>query len=121
MDIIGAILSPSFLVRNIDLISLILAGILLIMFEEKVLHNFVFPVGEFVKLRAAKFSRFLSESLATIIFILYVYIGVDIISSYIIYPILYNLRSIVTIIVVILFLLISYMINNHSVRSKFFE
>ena len=127
MDIIGAILSPSFLVRNIGLISLILAGVLLIMFEKKVLHNFVFYVADYVRegtakrLGQVKFSKIISESLATVIFIFYVYIGVELIADYIISPILQRMQGIITIWAIILFLLISYMINNHSILSKFFE
>jgi hypothetical protein len=130
MDIINLILAPSFLTNKIYLISLILSGVILVLLEEKVLHGLVFPAADMAREVTAKrinatrhswLSKILSEWLATIIFIFYSYLGVSLLTEYIISPILTRMKGVITLVVIIIFFLISYCINDLSLRKRIFH
>lgn len=132
MSIISYILSPPFLTSQIYLISLVLSGIMLMLWEALVLKGIIFPIADVVRDRTARSLRFtrvgesswmtkiLSEGLATLVFIIYSYIGVVLITNYVIYPILGALRGVITLVVIVIFLLLSYTINNIRIRDKLF-
>ncbi|MDP1728685.1 MAG: hypothetical protein Q8L27_00595 [archaeon] len=130
--ILAHILSPPFLANNIAIIGAILAGAILVYFGGFVNHRIIFPIADWIrensnnklssieKLKRRKRTiKYLSDSLSTLIFILYVYFGGVIISKYVINPILLNLKDYILILVIILFILVSYAINNLKLRRKF--
>ncbi len=131
---INTILAPSFLTNNIGLISLMLGATILVIFSDFVNKNFVFPFADYIKSKshtsikkskthqkAPWSTKILSESLATIIFLLYCYLGASFLAEYIFAPILGNLRQIILLVVIGLFFLISYIINNKTIRNKFIK
>jgi len=134
MGIINQILAPAFLTSRIGMIALLLGSVVLVIFSDIVLRNIIFPVADFVKeathakllgYRSSErfriFARIFSESLATAIFLVYCYIGTSILASYFFEPLLIKMQSFILLPVMILFILISYSINNFSMRRNFFD
>ena len=138
MSIITAIFSPAFLVNNIELIAFISSVMALVIFDDFVFGKFVFPVVDFLRYTIfkqvgafyekkdikswwAKVSkRYVSEIIATVLIILYCYLGYVVLGIYILEPIFQRLKSIILIIVIVLFFIANYLINNPRMRRKFF-
>ncbi len=126
-QIIYSILGPAWLKSQIALIALLLSGCFLAYFGGFVHGKIIFPIadtlrqkteGKLNQTKAAAFSRFIARSLAAIIFILYVWLGVFLVAEYFFEPILNRLRNFILIWVILLFLLVSYAINNTSLRRQ---
>lgn len=126
------LLSPSFLVNNIDTIGQIISVMILVLFDDVISGRVIFPAVD--KLRdlifeksKVKFNKrwriipkYFAEFLATALFIFYFFAGYWILSEYAIVPILGRLQNIILIIVVIFFLLMSYALNSKKARKKYF-
>lgn len=127
------ILSPKFLVDNIDVISLIIAGFLLIMFDNFVTER-AFALADAIRERSARKLRefgqktnlkkvetygakYFSEFLSTFIVLAYCYLGTIILARYVFAPILTSLKDILLIVVIVLFLVISYAVNTKNIRK----
>ena len=118
MGIVSAILSPAFLVNNIQFIALVAGVIVLVFFEDLIIKKFIFLSADFVKSKIsegvgvlyenngirsgwAKFiKRYVSEAFATFLVIFYCYAGSVLLGIYILEPIFQRLKSIILIIVV---------------------
>lgn len=124
-------LAPTLLVNNIGLFSLILGVIVLVIFSDTVNRKIVFPFADgireavqanFRSLRRSGWRmvtlKYLSEGLATAIFILYCYLGSRILAEYIFEPIMLRLKAYILIVVILLFLIINYIINDVNLRSR---
>jgi len=130
MTIIESILSPSFLASNLSTISLIMGAAILVLFSDFVGRKLVFPLADLTRRKAHGglskgsykgqdfISKYGSEALATLIFILYVYLGASVLAEYVFDPILRNLQHMITIVVIILFLILSWIINTPKLRTK---
>jgi hypothetical protein len=101
---------------------------ILVIFDDFLNRKLVFPVADMVKwkahetvsqTRASRFSKYAAEYSATIIFILFCYLGSQVLSDYVIYPILNNLKNMITIVVLVAFLLMNYVLNNLQMRKRF--
>ena len=126
------IIAPQFLISHIELIAFVMAVMLLVIFDEFVSMKIIFPFADFIKKslfskassikqarKHKKPVKYFTEFLATAIFIFYCYMGYFILGRYFIAPILYRLQNIILIIVVAIFLLVSYVFNNRRLRKKF--
>lgn len=138
MSWITTILSPSFLVDNIELISFITGVMVLIIFDEFVIGRVIFPVADFIKYYLAKginliyekkgihsklakgFKRYSSEAVATLMVIAYCYVGYWIVAKLVIEPILIRWQPAILLVVIVLFFVFSYLINKASWRRQFF-
>lgn len=124
---IDFLLSPGWLVNQIPAISVLISAILLIMFSDVVNRKIVFPLADFVKnktVRSVKkqiIAKYLSEFLATLVFVLYVLFGSVFVSRFIVQPILQNAKSILVLIIILLYIGLSYIINRRKWRSQFFK
>ncbi|MBS3065583.1 hypothetical protein J4229_00870 [Candidatus Pacearchaeota archaeon] len=139
MGIVSAILSPAFLVNNIQFIALVAGVIVLVFFEDLIIKKFIFLSADFVKSKIsegvgvlyenngirsgwAKFiKRYVSEAFATFLVIFYCYAGSVLLGIYILEPIFQRLKSIILIIVIGLFVLTNYVINNSKIRKMLFH
>jgi len=131
MTVIDSILSPTFLISGIDLIALLIGATLLVLFSDFVNKRIVFPIAHIARSKtyatvkkrskSSGFSKYLSEAVATIIFLLYIYFGTKVLAEYVFVPILVKLQSVILIVVLVLFFLLSYVINNALVRKKFMK
>lgn len=128
MSVITNILAPAFLTSRIEMIAILLGSVLLVIFSNFVNHRIIFPIADFVRDETHSrvygkinqtFSKYLSESLATIIFLVYCYVGGSLLAEYIFAPILVKAKNFILIIAIILFLLISYSINDLQTRTRF--
>lgn len=128
-----SVLSPPFLVRNINVIALIIAGFVLVIFDEittRAAFSFADSIRVSTQRKISRIGRkknsrtirvgssFFSNSLSTAIILLYCYFGTTVLAYYVFAPILSSLRDIILIIVVIAFMLISYVINDKDVRER---
>jgi len=138
MSVITAILSPSFLVNNIDIIALVASVMVLVFFDDFVVEKFIFPIADFVKFKVfkhvgllyekkgitswwAKASRkYVSEALATALVVLYCYSGSVVLGIYVLEPVFQRWKSFISIVVIVLFLMANYVINNSRMRKRFF-
>ena len=128
-------LAPQFLATRIGIIALITSGAFLIIFSDFVTKRIMLTFADSVKQsthrRIKGFgkdrnhrglekygSKLLSESLATALFLLYVYFGTTILAEFIVGPILLRLQHIVLITTLIIFFTISYTINTKSIRRR---
>ncbi|MDP1695410.1 MAG: hypothetical protein Q8L29_00680 [archaeon] len=131
--VLESILSPQFLVRNINVISLIIAGFILVIFDEfatriafritdNLRNSTESGIKEFGKKRNSKViqggATFLSKSIATTIILIYCYFGTTILAYYIFAPILTSLREFLLIVIIMIFLVISYIVNEKRVRER---
>lgn len=129
MNYVWMLTGPQWLQNEIGLIAMLLSGSLLVYFGSFVHGEIILPLGDWVRKhthrqvsnmkRVGKFSNFIANSMATIFFLLYVYFGSIIFAEYIFAPIMSNLRNYILIVVIGLFLIISYAINNLRFRTKF--
>lgn len=126
------ILDPAFLVSRINTIALILGAIILVIFSDFMNRYVVFPVADLVRARTHRkmvkmnkgypsVAKYLSEGLATAIFVLYCYLGSSVLAEYVFAPILSRMRSFLLIVVIILFLVVSYVINTKTIRNQFMK
>ncbi|MFH1972156.1 MAG: hypothetical protein ABIJ18_01620 [archaeon] len=123
-------LNPTWLIQQIDVIALILAAAILVIFSSFVNKYFVFPVADVVREKAHKnvnkvkyvnkISKYLSDALATVIFLAYCFIGTTILATYVIAPILRQSSGILLIMLFVAFMLVSYTVNNKQFRKRFF-
>lgn len=138
MSILTTILSPPFLVDNIELMAFVVSVMILVIFDDFVSGKMIFPLADYVrhglarsinilyekkeiKSKFAKHVRnYLSQAFATLLFILYCYIGGDIFGTYVIAPILQRWQGIILIVVIIMFLMLNYLVNNERMRKRFF-
>jgi len=123
-------LGPVFLVSKIRVIALILSAIILVIFSDFFNQGVVFPLadslrskshGKIKKISSNKWvnilAKYLSEGVAAIIFIGYCYLGSFVLAEYIFIPIFNRLKNVFLIVVIVLYLLVSYVINNKSLRN----
>lgn len=121
-------LAPVFLLNNIGVISLIIAGFLLIIFDNIVTRS-AFKMADAIKESAHRnmktfgdsLARFASESAATVIILIYAYFGTTVLAEYVFSPILFKLREYLLIWIIIIFLLISWVVNNKGIRHSLME
>lgn len=127
------LLSPDFLVSNIRIIGQIIAVMFLVIFDDYISGRIIFPWVD--KLRdylfektKEKFKRkkyraipnFLAKCLATILFILYFFLGYWYLAEYVVIPILQRLQHIILIVIVVFFLTMVWVFNNKRMRRKYF-
>jgi hypothetical protein len=138
MVIWESILAPGFLVNNIDVIAFIIAVMMLVLFDDFVTGKIIFPIADFIKYKFAKeitnlyekkgiksswakhARKYLSEAFATILVILYCYLGYAFLGVYFIEPILQRWRAVILLVVIVLFLMLNYLVNNTRMRRRFF-
>lgn len=128
------ILSPKFLVDNIGMISLVLAGFVLIMFDNFI-TDYAFRIADLIREGTAKSikkfgqesnskkietlgAKYFSEALSTAIILLYCYFGTTVLADYIFAPILYRMRNILLLVLIGLFFFISYTVNTKTIRER---
>ena len=129
-----SILGPAFLVNSISLIALLTGVVLLMIFSDFVNRRMVFPLADMVKERTHRgmkptheskwgflFSKYFSEGLAAVIFIVYCYFGSSLLAEYIFGPIFSSLREYLLLVVLGLFFTLSYIINSAKLRRKFLK
>ena len=132
--IASMILAPSFLASRIGIISYIFAAAILVIFSDIVMRSIIFPFADWVKEKIGSkilnfhsskkvkfFAKYFSEALATAIFLFYCWMGSNLLSEYILAPIIFRLKSILLIVVLIMFFLVSYSINRTWLRRQLFD
>ena len=128
MDILSYVLSPPFLANRIYLISVIISAIILVIFSNFINQHIVFPVADYFRQKTAQklsvrrgwVRRYVSEAVATILFIIYCFFGSYFITEYFIAPVLTKFKGIILLVVIVLFFLVSYSINDSITRKRFF-
>lgn len=121
---IDLLFSPPFLVKNIYTISLIISAVLLVIYSDLVFKFFLIPFFKkcdviiFRFFKKKKYAHFFSRLITTIIFILYCYLGSVFLAKYLIFPVLFELRSILSLIVILFLYLISQILYNQKLRNK---
>jgi len=130
IEIIYAITGPLWLQEQIALISIILSGAFLVYFGSFVHGKIILPIGDWIKDKShkkikevgkkdtTKIANITSATISTIFFLIYVYFGGFILAEYIFEPILLRLKNFILIISIILFITVSYAINNIKLRKK---
>jgi len=130
-DILTNILSPKILVENIVLIGQIISVMLLVIFDdfftERLTFRSIDALKRFIlqksKEKFRKKYRFIIkysfEFIATILFIAYFFAGYWVLSEYIVLPILIRLQDILLLLIIISFLVMSWMLNNKQARRKY--
>ncbi|MBW3020288.1 hypothetical protein KY334_03250 [Candidatus Woesearchaeota archaeon] len=126
-----SLLGPEFLVAKINIISLIISAIILVLFSDFFNQGVVFPLADLVRSKSNKgikkikntkkvnlFAKYSSEGLATLIFVIYCYLGTYVLAEYIIAPVLRRTKNILLITLIALFFVLSYVINNKIIRDK---
>ncbi len=124
-----SILAPDFLVRHIPEISLLLGIVVLVLFIDKIHNKIIFPLTEWAKRETSTriknrnirhkhtIAKHASEGAAAVIFLAYCYFGEILLADFIFEPILDKLRSIILIVVIVVFFVLSYIINNVKIRK----
>ena len=125
-----SILAPQFLIRNIGVISLIIAGFILVIFDDFA-NKTAFAFADSLRIKTARkiseyrrsglmgvMSKYLSEGIATSVILLYVYFGTTVLANYVFAPILLSLKNIILPVLAVVFLIISYIVNVRSVRDR---
>jgi F0F1-type ATP synthase assembly protein I len=138
MVIWESILAPGFLVNNIDVIAFIIAVMMLVLFDDFVTGKIIFPLADFIKYKFAKeitnlyekkgiksawaksARRYFSEAFATVLVIVYCYLGYAFLGVYFIEPILQRWSAVILLVVIVLFLMLNYLVNNTRMRRRFF-
>jgi len=126
-------LAPAFLVNNIPLIGLVISVMILVIFDDFVMNKLVFPFSDFLKTKVFEktkdvrhfkkrrfIPKYLSEFIATAIFIIYCYFGCVIFSEYFVVPILARMQNIILIVIITSFVVFSYILNRTSWRRKMY-
>ena len=122
------LLGPAFLIRQIPTFSMIMGAVVLVIFSDTINRYIVFPVADLLKHRThtkvrnflnRKLSLFASESVATIIFIIYCWLGGVVLAEFVFAPILNRSKDVLILVLLGAFLLISYVIN--SERKRFLK
>ena len=129
MSILSSILGPQFLVNQIGLISVILGGVILAMFSRYINEIIVFPIADTLRDKAGckmshtfkkkKASRYISEGIGAVIFILFCYFATSVVADYVFTPLLYRARDFLVLILIAIFFLISIAVNNCRFRETF--
>lgn len=140
MNLLTAVLSPAFLVDNIEIIAFIASVMILVFFDDFVVGRIIFPVADFVKYELAKgidfiyetkhiasertwaklLRKYSSEAVATLLVIIYCYLGYEILGIYVIEPILERWKGVITIVILIMFLIVNYLVNDVKMRRHLF-
>jgi len=127
----STILSPDFIVENIDLIGQIIAVMLLVVFDEFFTQKLAFNSSDRLKALIIEKSKerfkkkyrgiikYLFEIVATCLFIIYFFLGYWFLSEYAIEPIIENLQSVISKVLIVIFLIMSKMLNDRKVRRKY--
>ncbi len=127
------ILSPSFLVSNINLIGQIMSVMILVIFDDFITGRIILPgvdklrdivfqkTKEKIKRKYAIIAKYSSEFLATAIFISYFFLGYWFLSEFIIVPILQRLQNIILVLVIACFLVLSLVFNSKKLRKKYLD
>jgi len=123
------ITGPAWLRAQISMISLLFTGAFLVYFGSFVHGKIILPLADWIRHhtharmiqieRVSKFSNTIGNIISTTFFLLYVYFGSFILSEFIFTPILLRLANYILITSIILFALVSYAINNISLRKRF--
>jgi hypothetical protein len=131
MSILTAILTPSFLLNNISLIAEITAVMILVIFDDYISGKLIFPfvdnIKQFVFTKAKEkvstryhfVAKYSAEFLATALFVIYFMFGYYILSEYVFAPIMRRLQSILLIVVLVTFFLLSWVFNNKKMRKRY--
>ena len=113
-----AIFGPAFLVSKIHVFAYVTSAVLLVIFSDTINRYVVFPVADLVRDKTkhhlrhhVSFSEGLAKIMGTIIVIAYCYFGSFVLAEYIFKPIFTNARNWLVLILLGIFLLISYIIN----------
>jgi len=138
MSVLTTILSPPFLANNIELIAFVTSVMILVIFDDFVFARTVFPFVDFIKYELSKgiegiyekkgikslwakyAKRYSIEALATVLIVTYCYLGYEILGVYFIEPILQRWKSVILLVVIALFIMANYLINNPKMRKRFF-
>lgn len=124
------LLGPQWLVNQIGTISLILGAAILVLFSNFVNKRIVFPLGDLTKAKTQAglkkgqykgqgfLSKYIPDFLAALIFLVYVWLGAKVLADFIFVPILTRLSNVLLIVVIVIFLLFSWIINNATVRNR---
>jgi len=132
---LSTFLAPQFLINNISTIALVLAAALLVIFSDLVTKRIMLNFSDGIKSRTHEkikafgkqrnskkiekyVSKYISEILATSIFLLYCFFGAIILAEFVFTPIMLRLQNVITLQVIFLFFLISWTINTRRVRRK---
>jgi hypothetical protein len=127
----STILSPNFLVENMELIGQIISVMILLIFDDfftsKIAFGWTDALKRFMlekekekfKKRYRFIIKYTFEFLATILFIAYFFMGYWVLSEYVIVPILQRAQAILLIIIIGFFLLTSWLLNNTKARRKY--
>lgn len=125
------ILNPDFLMRNISIIGQIISVMILLIFDDFFTEKITFKSVDWLKNKVLEKSRekfkkryrilikYCFEFMATILFIAYFFIGYWLLSEYIVVPILIRTQKILLPILMTLFLIMSWMLNNRKLRKKY--
>lgn len=120
-----SLLGPLWLTQYTTVFGFILGAVVLVIFSDTINRNIVFPVADSVKAwthktlgYGKKLSKVIGESLATMVFILFCWLGSWVLARYIFLPILQNVRNILLPVIILLFWLISKIINDKSLRNR---
>lgn len=129
-----SILGPQWVVQYINVFALIMGAVVLVLFSDDVNRRIVFPLANQVKKRTQNkvrnigksasweiTAKYASECLATLIFVLYCYLGSYVLAEYIFIPVLQRLKEFLIPVLILLFLLISFVINTDKMRKKFMK
>ena len=125
------ILNPQFLLNNIDLIGQIISVMILVIFDDFFTEKVTFKSIDWIKAKILeksqeKFRRrykvlikYTFEFMATILFLAYFFIGYWLLSEYFIVPILLRTQAVLLVTLLILFLIMSWILNNKQARKKY--
>ncbi len=129
IEILYMITGPAWLRAQINMISLLFAGAVLVYFGSFVHGKIILPLGDWIRhhtnakmsqiQRVSKFANIIGSIVATIFFLLYVYFGSYILAEFVFAPILFRLENYILIVTIVLFAIVSYALNTLSLRKKF--
>lgn len=126
-----SILSPQYLLDNIDLVGQIIAVMLLVLFDDFFTQRVAFKGADWMKSKLLEKSKekfkkryriiikYAFEFLNTITFIAYFFIGYWLLSEYVIVPVLVRTQTILLPSIIIFFLVFSWVLNDRKARRKF--
>lgn len=118
-------LSPDILVRNIPTIAIVISAVILVIVSQWMDRKVVFPLADSVKRQANKrikkgiVTTLFMDGTATTIFLAYCYFTTDVLAKYVFIPVLREMKEFLLVVVVVLFLILSYIINNRDTRRAF--
>jgi len=126
-----SILSPQFLLDNINLVGQIISVMLLVLFDDFFTQRVAFRGADWLKFKLLEKSKekfkkryrilikYSFEFLTTITFIAYFFVGYWILSEYVVVPVLVRTQAILLLSIIIFFLVFSWVLNNRKARRKY--